>query len=131
MQSVLISNQLKKYSPKSTIVFGGPTATVQDKEILDITKSVDICVRGEGEEVLLKLLYELNRKNFILDEVDLHKIKGITFRDNNHLIRNDDSNILLSHQSEKNYLDKYPSPYITGIIPDSEAFSTAGAQVLY
>ncbi|MFX1326572.1 MAG: B12-binding domain-containing radical SAM protein [Promethearchaeota archaeon] len=124
MQSVLISNCLKKYNSEILIIFGGPTPSVQSKEILESITSVDLCVRGEAEEILLELLFAFSKTDFNLTHTDLFDIKGITFRFKNEIIINPDSNILLSNKAIKNYIDKYPSPYLSKVIPISKAFPT-------
>lgn len=123
MQSVLISDKLKEVKPNIIVIFGGPTPTVQAKEILNYASSVDICVRGEGEEILLEIISNLSNNNFDLNQTDLEKIKGITFRRENKVIINPDSNHLLSMKHIKHYIDKYPSPYLSNTIHPSEASS--------
>ena len=124
MQCVLISKGLKAVNSNIIIIFGGPTPSVQPNEILESISSVDICVRWEGEETFLELISTLSKQNFNITQVDLNKIKGITFRKNNKINTNPDSNILLSNRFIKNFLDKYPSPYLSKVIPASEAFDT-------
>ncbi|MHA1931738.1 MAG: B12-binding domain-containing radical SAM protein [Promethearchaeota archaeon] len=124
MQCVLISKGLKSFDPEITILFGGPTPTVQSKEILKSFESVDLCVRQEGEETVLELLSSLSEVNFKFNQLDLHNIKGITFRNESEVVANQDCNILFSNKSVKNYLDKYPSPYLSGVIPASKALPT-------
>ncbi len=124
MQCALISNGLKAYNSDIIIIFGGPTPSVQSKEVLDGVSSVDICVRGEGEETLLELILNLSKNNFKLNQVNLFRIKGITFRKGNKIIINPERNDLLSNKSIKNYIDKFPSPYLSKVIPISRAFPT-------
>ncbi|MFX1498919.1 MAG: B12-binding domain-containing radical SAM protein [Promethearchaeota archaeon] len=124
MQSVLICKGLKTYNSNTITVFGGPSPTVQSQEILKSNISIDICVRGEGEETTLELLSALRENEYNLNKTDLNNIKGITFRKYNRIINTPDSNILLSKRSIKNYLDKYPSPYLSRVIPPSEAYPT-------
>lgn len=121
MQCALISNGLKSFNSDIITIFGGPTPTVQSQAILESVTSVDICVRNEGEETMLKLLSILSANNYNLKTADLNKINGITFRQGDKIKINADSNILLSNRSIKNYIDKYPSPYISEIIPLSKA----------
>jgi radical SAM superfamily enzyme YgiQ (UPF0313 family) len=122
MQCVLISNGLKAFNSEIIIVFGGPTPSVQAQEILETIISVDICVRWEGEETLLELISNLSINNYKIIQVDLEKITGITFRNKNNIISTPDRNVLLSNRNVKDYLDKYPSPYLSDVIPTSEAF---------
>ncbi len=124
MPSVLISNELKDRSPGIIIIYGGPTPTIQSREILESARSIDLCVRREGEEIILELVSALSKKNFKLNQVDLYKIKGLTFRNSHQIIENAESNILFSNRNIKNYLDKYPSPYLSEVIPIDKAVLT-------
>jgi len=124
MQCVLISNGLKAYNSDIIIIFGGPTPSVQSKEILENISSVDICVRREGEETLFELISNLSKTDFELNQVNLFSIKGITFWKGNKIIINPERNDLLSNRSIKNYIDKFPSPYLSKVIPISRAFPT-------
>jgi len=124
MQCVLISNGLKVYSSDIIIIFGGPTPSIQSREILESVNSIDLCVRREGEETILELESVLSKNNFNLNQVDLHKIKSLTFRNGSQIIENPESNILLSNRYIKNYLDKYPSPYLSEVIPTPKAILT-------
>ncbi|MFX0104597.1 MAG: B12-binding domain-containing radical SAM protein [Candidatus Hodarchaeota archaeon] len=123
MQCVLISNGLKAFNSNIITIFGGPTPSVQPKDILKTIPSVDICVRWEGEETLLELVSALSENNYNFNKVNLVKIKGISFRKDSRIITNPDLNILISNRYIKNYLDKYPSPYLSKVIPASEASS--------
>lgn len=122
MQCALLSNGIKAFNSDIIIIFGGPTPSVQSKEILESIRSVDICVRREGEETLLELLTNITKSNFNLNQVDLDKIKGITFRREKNIIITPERNALLSNKSINNFLDKYPSPYLSKVIPISKAF---------
>jgi radical SAM superfamily enzyme YgiQ (UPF0313 family) len=124
MQCVLISNLLRDYSSDIIIIFGGPTPTFQSREILECVSSIDLCVRREGEEIILGLVSVLSENHFKLDQVDLYKIKGITFRKGDLIIENPESDILFSNRHVKNYLDKYPSPYLSKVIPTPKAILT-------
>ncbi|MFX0036664.1 MAG: B12-binding domain-containing radical SAM protein [Candidatus Hermodarchaeota archaeon] len=124
IQCVLISSGLKRYNSEIIILFGGPTPSVQSKEILESIGSVDLCVRGEGEETVLKLLLAFSNTNFDLIQTELFNINGITFKHKDKIIINPDCNVLLSNRFVKNYIDKYPSPYLSQIIPKSKAFPT-------
>ncbi|MFX1499874.1 MAG: B12-binding domain-containing radical SAM protein [Promethearchaeota archaeon] len=124
MQSALISEGLKAYNSDIIIIFGGPTPSIQSKEILENVSSVDLCVRREGEETLYELISNLYKTNFKLNQVNLFRIKGITFWEGNNIILNPDRNDLLSNRLITNYIDKFPSPYLAKVIPISKAFST-------
>ncbi len=72
----------KEACPQSKVIMGGPHATFADKQILSGEPTVDIIVRGEGEETLL----ELAQKSATLES--LPGIKGITFRNDKKIVQN-------------------------------------------
>ncbi|MFX1569101.1 MAG: B12-binding domain-containing radical SAM protein, partial [Promethearchaeota archaeon] len=124
IQCVLLSNCLRKYNSDIIIIFGGPTPSVHSREILDSINSVDICIRGEGEETILELLLNLSDNNYNLIQTELFDINGVTFKIKDQIILNPDRSVLLSNRFIKNFIDKYPSPYLSNVIPISKAFPT-------
>jgi radical SAM superfamily enzyme YgiQ (UPF0313 family) len=80
---LLLARELREVAPDLTIVFGGPTPSVQSETILARNDCVDVCVRNEGEETTLELLRALESANFRLEEADLSPIKGLTYRSGN------------------------------------------------
>jgi radical SAM superfamily enzyme YgiQ (UPF0313 family) len=123
LTSVLIAEQLKMISPETIIVFGGPTATTYTDYILDKYSSVDVCFRNESEEIFLQFVAQLSDNNFDLSRIDLRKIKGISYRKENKVHNNPESNILVDNFRVTDYLDKYPSPYLSGVIPGPASFN--------
>ncbi len=82
--ALLIAEECKKLAPKLPIIFGGPEVCFEEVEVMKIFKQVDIIVRGEGEITLVEVLKALeNKKPF-------SEVQGITFRENNQIIRNPD-----------------------------------------
>jgi radical SAM superfamily enzyme YgiQ (UPF0313 family) len=122
MQCTLICDGLKAFNSNIITIFGGPTPTVQSKEILETVKNVDICVRGEGEETLLELLSILSDNNFDFNQTSLVNVKGISFKKKDKVMFNPSRDVLLINNTIKNYLDKYPSPYLSEVIPVNKAF---------
>jgi radical SAM superfamily enzyme YgiQ (UPF0313 family) len=118
----LIAKALKEVDPNIIILFGGPTASVQAEAILKNNDPVDICARYEGEETCLELLSLLDDVNFDLKRAwpFLEKIKGITFRVGDHILENPGRDILLANRKIPNFLDKYPSPYLSGVLNSSK-----------
>lgn len=116
--SQLIARALKKRTPHMIILFGGPTPSVQAKTILKENDFVDICVRHEGEETCLELISLLENKNFDWQKASasLEKIKGINYRVDNIIRENPGRDILLVNRKVHNFLDKYPSPYLNGLL---------------
>ncbi len=69
----------KQLDPKTTVVMGGPHATIMYADILK-EPSVDIVVRGEGEYSMLELTNYLIR-----NKSDLASINGIAYRQDGKL----------------------------------------------
>lgn len=82
--ALLIAAECKKLAPRLPIIFGGPEVNFEEVELLEVFKQVDIVVRGEGEKTLLELLKALE------EEKSLSDILGITYRENNKIVRNPD-----------------------------------------
>ena len=82
IQSAFHSAQAAKEAcPDTMVVIGGPHATFMDEQVLAEEASVDVVVRGEGEETLLELAQNFSKPKA------LKKIEGITFRNNGQTIR--------------------------------------------
>ncbi|OFY68467.1 MAG: hypothetical protein A2V64_00120 [Bacteroidetes bacterium RBG_13_43_22] len=124
LTSILIARQIRAISPKIIIVFGGPAATSYSEFILNRYPFIDACFRNEGEETFLQFLSRLTESKFDFVKTDLGNIKGVTYRYEDSVIINPDSNILAENSIFQDYLDKYPSPYLSGIIPGADAFTT-------
>ncbi len=74
----------REVCPDARIVMGGPHATFSDTEVLTSEKTVDVIVRGEGEETLLELAKQPETG------MKLGDIKGISFRKDHEIIRTAD-----------------------------------------
>lgn len=94
-----IVKKVKKEMPNCITIFGGPHVTVLDKETLKETPEVDIIVRGEGERTLLEIAKTISNNK----DNKISNIKGITFRNQNEIIRNVNRSFI------KN-LDELPHP---------------------
>jgi len=82
IQSALLSARVTKEAcPDAIVVLGGPHATFTDKQVLTQEAAVDIVVRGEGEPTLLELARHVSNPKV------LHKVDGITFRNNRRIVR--------------------------------------------
>ncbi len=99
-----ISETLKIWNPNLIIIMGNYLATFYSKKILENYSSIDICVRGEGEQVFAELVEKL------ATDANLSDIKGITYRNDGKIKENPD------HSYIKN-LDLLPFPDRT-LIPD-------------
>ncbi len=111
-----LSVRLKQIAPDRTIILGGPSATFSDQFILENCGSIDICVRGEGEETVSELVPAL------MSARDISGIRGLSFRAGTEVVRTAPRQYHVS--GEAGELDRYPSPYLTGIIPPSKGLQT-------
>jgi radical SAM superfamily enzyme YgiQ (UPF0313 family) len=75
-----IARSVKAKAPKSTLILGGPQATVVDVDTMQAFPEVDLIVRGEAEQSLPMLLTALN------GQTDLGKVAGLTFRRGRNVI---------------------------------------------
>ena len=65
---------VKRVSPGSTVVMGGPHVTFLDREALKECEALDVVVRGEGEETLIEVVERLE------DGRSLKGVLGVTYR---------------------------------------------------
>ena len=79
--AIRIAKGIKQKNPNSTIILGGPHATILPEEILNNVPEIDIIVRGEGEETIVELCDALE------NDQSIENIHGITYR-NNSTIKN-------------------------------------------
>jgi len=79
--AIRIARGIKQINPDSTIILGGPHATILPEDILNNVPEVDIIVRGEGEETIVELCNALENNNSI------ENIHGISYR-NDGAIKN-------------------------------------------
>lgn len=75
LSGLIIAGLGKEVNPETTVVIGGPHATVLHQEVAGET-GIDVVVRGEGERTMLELADCLIRGKGSLAEV-----KGITYGD--------------------------------------------------
>ena len=120
-KSLLVARSLKQLNPSLILVLGGPTPTANHEYILENEPYIDICVRGEAEEIFYEMIRALSAADFHMEKADLSGIKGISYRSGKETRVNDPANILLNNKEIPNYLDRYPSPYLTGFLPATEA----------
>jgi radical SAM superfamily enzyme YgiQ (UPF0313 family) len=100
-----IAQECKRLDPACTIIFGGPQASVVDRETLAAFPCVDIIVRGEGEETLQELMTALQQGK------GLDSVAGITFRaENGEILATEDRLAIKT-------LDELPFPNFW-LVPD-------------
>lgn len=94
-----IAKLFKGLNPDIKIVMGGPHVTFTPEETLK-SGNVDVVVRHEGEFAMLEIV------NFYLKGLgSLERIKGISFLDNDGIVKNNPAGGLIGN------LDELPFPY--------------------
>lgn len=122
--SALIASQIKKNSAKTIIVFGGPCPSVHYDFIMSRYHFVDACFINESEETFLQFISQLSENNFKYSRTDFTGINGISYRFADRVFCNPENRILRVNSGTRDYLDKYPSPYLGSVIPATEGHST-------
>jgi anaerobic magnesium-protoporphyrin IX monomethyl ester cyclase len=92
-QTKTLTRYLKTLNEKTRIVIGGPHPSALKQDALKDFPYVDIAVLGEGEKPFVE----------IVEEVPLHQINGICYREGSKVINNPPSPLLQD-------LDKLPFP---------------------
>lgn len=73
--SLLIAQSIKRINPQTTIVFGGPQASILAKETLEKFTFVDFVLSGEADFTFSKFLTEWEK-----DSPEFQKIKGLSYK---------------------------------------------------
>jgi len=128
--SSLVARAVKTRSPETIIVFGGPTPTTMDEDVLRLAPAVDVCVRGDGEETMLGLMESLTELGSGRDRSLLEEIEGITFRRRTALVRTPDRARVPGARGLRDPLDAYPSPHLEHLIPSEAALGRNGTGII-
>lgn len=106
--------KIKKHSPETIIIFGGPNYPVESlkqEKFLKARPLIDFYIKGEGEIALTKLFENLKRFDFNLNELKKNKVKS----GNCYYIHNNE--LIIGEQLERiRDLDVIPSPYLSGML---------------
>jgi len=94
----------KEIDPRILTVIGGPHVTFMDREALECN-SIDVVVRGEGEETLLELVESPSIEGFDF-------IKGISYKNNGQYRRNDQRNWIDLQKVRATDFSLLPNDYI-------------------
>ncbi len=95
--TIRIAKAVKAMRPKTTILLGGPQASVVDLATVAEFPFVDLVLRGEAEGTILILLEELGTGR------NLERVPGLTYRHGSKAIRNPNAPVIED-------LDSLPSP---------------------
>lgn len=105
-----VIRNIKTISNNVKILVGGPTATFSSEKLLRFVPEIDYCCLYEGEETILELI------NAIKKGADLSQISGISYRNNDEILLNPPKTLSKS-------LDKYPSPFLSGVLNPVEMYN--------
>lgn len=108
-QTLRIVSDLKKISPQTRIVLGGPEVSFGIFELMHDNPAVDFVIKGEGEETFRRLLETLIGEHKSLLPESLSEIENLFFRDGS-----DTESGPLSRRNLE--LDRLPSPFEAGLV---------------
>lgn len=83
-----VCRKLHEELPQAKLCLGGVYATNYATEIMEEMPLVDYIVRGEGEEIFLNLLKQLE------DSGDMGQVRGLTYRRGTEIISNDAARLI-------------------------------------
>jgi anaerobic magnesium-protoporphyrin IX monomethyl ester cyclase len=92
-----IAKIVKQINKNTLVVMGGPHATILPSEVLKDC-NIDLCVIGEGEETIVKLLEAID------DNKTFKAVKGIVFREGSKIVENPPRELIRE-------LDSLPFPH--------------------
>ncbi|KIX14698.1 B12-binding domain-containing radical SAM protein [Dethiosulfatarculus sandiegensis] len=121
-ETAALCREIKHNYPNLPIIWGGPELRFSPKEILQNHAGIfDYAISGEGEAPLTELLKALQKPG----KQGIEKIPGLTFfaPSSGQAHFNPHGKTLWQQNREQakagRSLDIYPSPYLSGIIPDN------------
>jgi len=88
-----MTDVIKKASPESLVVVGGPHATFTAELTLKRVPSIDVVVRGEGEQTMRELAEAVKRSE------NFRQIKGLTFKDGDKFVTTPPRELILDIDS--------------------------------
>ena len=77
-----IAREVKHANPDSLVILGGAHATLLPEETLTSAPEIDVIVRGEGEDIAIRLLQAIEH------EQPLPDVPSITYRENGKVVSN-------------------------------------------
>ena len=111
-RSLFIAEKVKEYSKDIKVVLGGPEINADNLQLIK-NSNFDFAIEGEAEESFSLLIES------ILECNDKEKIPNLFYKDKRGNIYKNNYNKEADFQ-----LNKYPSPYLNGIIPVDPERST-------
>jgi anaerobic magnesium-protoporphyrin IX monomethyl ester cyclase len=112
-QTLRIVSDIRKISPHTRIVLGGPEVSFGIFDLMNDNPAVDFVIKGEGEEAFRRLIETLTREKTGPLQDRLAEIDNLFFRDGGDTVS--------GPLSRKNLeLDSLPSPFEAGLVDFSK-----------
>ncbi len=115
-ETLIIAENLKKVSPDTKILFGGPEVTFESDKFLKKHKCVDVIIRGEGEISFSNLIKRFVEADFPkqTQSPNLEGLKGITYRTQDKSLYSSELGIIVAEEQPLIHdLDFVKFPYKT------------------
>ena len=112
-QTLRLVSDIKKISPRTLVVLGGPEASFGIFDLMHDNPAIDFVIKGEGEETFRRLIVSLNQDPASLRQESLAEIDNLFFRDGS-----DTASGPLSRENLA--LDSLPSPFEAGMVDFSK-----------
>lgn len=81
--AVRLARRIRSLHPRSTIVFGGPHATLLGEDLLSTFPEIDVVVQNEGETVIVPLVEAILSRGTSA----LHGVPNLLFRHQDRIVR--------------------------------------------
>ncbi|WFN37397.1 B12-binding domain-containing radical SAM protein [Methanomicrobium antiquum] len=80
--AIILAKKIKELNPKAIVILGGPHPTILPEDTLRKSESIDLVIRGEGENTILEVAKSIeNKKSF-------NNILGISYKLGNNIQNN-------------------------------------------
>ncbi len=112
-QTLRIVSDIKKISPQTRIVLGGPEVSFGIFDLMHDNPAIDFVIKGEGEETFRRLIATLTQEHISMQQESLAEIDNLFFRDGSDSVSGP-----LSRKDLE--LDRLPSPFETGLVDFSK-----------
>lgn len=83
-----LAKMIKEAFPEKTVFLGGHTASLYGARLMMENPFIDVVTYGEGEETVLELCQKIDQK------MDLNDCKGIFYRNNGMITRNEERKLI-------------------------------------
>jgi anaerobic magnesium-protoporphyrin IX monomethyl ester cyclase len=112
-QTLRIVSDIKKISPKTRIVLGGPEVSFGIFDLMHDNPAIDFVIKGEGEETFRRLIVTLSSEPLSMQQESLADIDNLFFRDGGDTVSGPLSKTNLD-------LDSLPSPFEAKLVDFSK-----------